>query len=236
MSKKDKFSDTKAGPSRTERVRQALRHAIIDQKLAPGARLPEDAIAESFGTSRTIAREALGRLAVEGLVDLQPNRGAFVAHPTPEEGRDIFVVRRALERAIVEDLVGNISAKDADHLRALVKDEATRSDDDTDAIRLSGDFHLELARMTGNQLLVRYMTEVVSRCSLVLAIYGRAHSADCGAREHAAIVDALIAGAHDDALKLMDTHLTDVANRAVLTTRNKEDIRDVLAKYAAGLE
>ncbi|MCZ4354747.1 GntR family transcriptional regulator [Roseovarius aestuarii] len=236
MSKKDNSSDDKAGPSRTERVRQALRHAIIDQKLTPGVRLPEDAIAESFGTSRTIAREALGRLAVEGLVDLQPNRGAFVAHPTPEEGQDIFVVRRALERAIVEDLVGNISAKDADYLRAMVAEESTRSDDDADAIRLSGEFHLELARMTGNKLLVRYMTEVVSRCSLVLAIYGRAHSAYCGACEHAEIVEALIAGTRDKALKLMDTHLSDVANRAVLTVRNKGDIRDVLAAYAKKLK
>ena len=50
--------------TRTEKVHHALRSAIIEQRLAPGSRLPEDAIGESFGTSRTIAREALGRLAV----------------------------------------------------------------------------------------------------------------------------------------------------------------------------
>ena len=96
--------------TRTEKVHHALRSAIIEQRLAPGSRLPEDAIGESFGTSRTIAREALGRLAVEGLVDLIPNRGAFVANPSLEDGRGIFTVRRALERAMVLELVGKIDA------------------------------------------------------------------------------------------------------------------------------
>jgi DNA-binding GntR family transcriptional regulator len=87
-------SKTQMRPTRTDQVHAALRLAIIEQQLAPGARLPEDTIGESFGTSRTIAREALGRLAVEGLVDLIPNRGAFVAKPTLDEGRDIFAVRK----------------------------------------------------------------------------------------------------------------------------------------------
>ena len=69
-------------PTRTEKVQLALRRAILEQRLTPGTRLPEDAIGEAFGASRTIAREALGRLATEGLVELIPNRGAFVANPS----------------------------------------------------------------------------------------------------------------------------------------------------------
>jgi DNA-binding GntR family transcriptional regulator len=56
------------GRSRTEAVHEALWQVIIEQQLQPSARLPEDAVGDAFGTSRTIAREALGRLAVEGLV------------------------------------------------------------------------------------------------------------------------------------------------------------------------
>lgn len=222
-----------AGQTRTERVHQQLRQAIIEQQLLPGARLPEDAIGESFGTSRTIAREALGRLAVEGLVELKPNRGAFVANPSLDEGRDIFVVRRALERVVAEMLAGNLSAQDIADLRDFAAAERQASDTNpSEAIRLSGEFHLLLARMTRNATLIRYITELVSRCSLILAMYGRPHSAECGANEHAEIVEALINGDAERAGALMEAHLRHVAGRALLTAAPARDIRLVLAEYA----
>lgn len=222
------------GPTRTERVHQALRRAIIEQKLVPGARLPEDAIGESFGTSRTIAREALGRLAVEGLVDLKPHRGAFVAHPSLEEGRGTFVVRRGLERVMIESLAGKLSPEHVAQLQDMVAREAKAAHaGDAEAIRLAGDFHLKLAQMSDNPLLIRYITETVSRCSLVLAMYGRPHSADCGVREHAEIIAALIAGDGARAADLMDRHLAEVAGRALLVESPPRDIRSVLAAYAA---
>ena len=73
---------------RAESVYRALRRAIIEQALKPGMKLPEDSIGEQLGVSRTLVREAFGRLAVEGLVELKPNRGASVAYPTLEEARD----------------------------------------------------------------------------------------------------------------------------------------------------
>lgn len=230
--KQEKLSSPTA-LTRTERVHQALRRAIIEQKLVPGARLPEDAIGESFGTSRTIAREALGRLAVEGLVDLKPNRGAFVAHPTLEEGRGTFAVRRGLERVMIETLAGNLTPSHIAQLQDMVAREAAAAHAGAaEAIRLAGEFHLKLAEMTGNPLLIRYITETVSRCSLVLAMYGRPHSADCGVREHAEIVAALIAGEGARAAELMDRHLADVAGRALLSESPRQDIRAVLAAYA----
>lgn len=221
--------------SRTAAVQQALRQAIIEQRLKAGARLPEDAIGDAFGTSRTIAREALGRLAVEGLVELKPNKGAFVANPTLEEGHDIFVVRRGLETTVTATLAGKLSRAELKELYAFVDEEhkAAQHDDEAESIRLAGEFHLLLARMTGNVLLTRYTTEVVSRCSLILAMYGRPHSADCGVDEHREIVAALEQGDAATAGKLMDTHLAAVAGRALLQARPAGDIRDVLAPYAA---
>lgn len=226
------------GPrTRTEAVHEALRQAIIEQRLAPGVRLPEDAIGESFGTSRTIAREALGRLAVEGLVELKPNRGAFVANPSLEEGRDIFVVRRGLERMVAEQLAGRLSLAEVKDLRGFVaREKAAAGANDPEAIRLAGEFHLMLARLTGNATLIRYVTEVVSRCSLILAMYGRPHSAECGVSEHEAIIEMLIAGDAATAARLMDEHLEHVADRALLEPKaERNSIRDVLGSYAARL-
>jgi DNA-binding GntR family transcriptional regulator len=232
-------AESRSNPaSRTAAVQQALRQAIIEQRLKAGVRLPEDAIGEAFGTSRTIAREALGRLAVEGLVDLKPNKGAFVANPTLEEGHDIFMVRRGLETTVTATLAGKLSAAEVGTLHAFIEDEhkAAHHDDEAEAIRLAGEFHLLLARMTGNVLLIRYTTEVVSRCSLILAMYGRPHSADCGVDEHREIVAALEKGDAAKASKLMDTHLAAVAGRALLQAKPNGDIRELLAPYAAKIK
>ncbi len=222
--------------TRTEKLHVALRQAIIEQRLAPGTRLPEDAIGEGFGTSRTIAREALGRLAVEGLVDLVPNRGAFVANPSLEEGRDIFAVRKGLERLVVQIVASQMTPKTATILQDLAQKEAdSASLSELEAMRLAGDFHLRLAALTGNVLLTRYVTELVSRCSLVLAMYGRPHSADCAASEHLALVEALVTGDGDRAADLMDQHLDAVAGRALWVQPAAADIRSILASVSRDL-
>src|SRR5258705_5095920 len=93
-------------------IYRALRHAIIEQALSPGAKLPEDAIGERFGASRTIVRHVLGQLAAEGLVELRRNRGASVATPSWEEARDVFDVRIGLERLIVSRLARQLTQKE----------------------------------------------------------------------------------------------------------------------------
>jgi DNA-binding GntR family transcriptional regulator len=226
----------KASYTRTEKLHTVLRQAIIEQRLAPGARLPEDAIGESFGTSRTIAREALGRLAVEGLVELIPNRGAFVANPTLEEGRNIFAVRKGLERLVVQEVAARMTPEIVDVLRKLVQKETESGHfSEVEAIRIAGEFHLRLAELSGNPLLSRYVTELVSRCSLVLAMYGRPHSADCARNEHQDLVAALESGDAVRAAHLMDQHLDAVAGRALMSKPVATDIRSILASVSRDL-
>jgi DNA-binding GntR family transcriptional regulator len=86
--------------------------------------------------------------------------------------------------------------------------------------------------MTGNGLLIRYVHEVCSRCSLILALYGRPHSSECAVNEHRQIIAALRSGDAGRACTLMDHHLEAVAARAVLAPRISGDIRDLLAPYA----
>lgn len=134
---------------------------------------------------------------------------------------------------MISDLVGKIDAPRAAQLRAMVaKEAALSSSNEAEVIRLAGEFHLTLAAFSGNPLLVRYVTETVSRCALVLAMYGRLHSACCGAREHASIVEGLVAGRFEEAADLMDRHVAEVASRALLSARAERDIREVLALSA----
>jgi DNA-binding GntR family transcriptional regulator len=92
--------------------------------------------------------------------------------------------------------------------------------------------------MAGNSLLRRYLSEVVSRCSLILALYGRPHSADCAVNEHREIVAALRAGDAATAIKIMDHHLGAVEQRALLDQGRDAafDLGAVLSRYAGQLE
>lgn len=228
-----KMAAADAPVPRAQAVYKALRRAIIEQALKPGMKLPEDSIGEQLGVSRTLVREAFGRLAVEGLVELKPNRGANVAYPTLEEARDVFDVRRGLERLVAENLAGRLTAAQAAELEAHVRlEEKAHGQDGPESIRLSGEFHIRLAEMTGNALLLRYVQEASSRCSLILAIYGRPHSSECAVSEHRQLIEALRAGDAARAAALMDHHLQSVVTRALLAPRAERDIRDVLAPYA----
>ena len=219
---------------RSETLYRALRRAIIERALRPGDKLPEDVIGERFGVSRTIVRGVLGRLNGEGLVDLIPNRGATVAQPTLEEAYDIFEARRSLERDVVRRLVGNISEAEILLLREHVaREEAARAENAAASIRLAGEFHILLADMAGNTVTARYINQLVSRCSLILALYGRPHSSNCAISEHLEIVAALQDGDREKALALMDRHLEAVTERALLTMPEAQnDIRAILDEYA----
>ncbi len=218
---------------RAHSVYRALRRAIIEQALRPGMKLPEDSIGEQLGVSRTLVREAFGRLALEGLVELKPNRGASVAYPTLEEARDVFDVRRALERLVADTLAGRLTDDEARELEAHVRlEEAAGGQEGPESIRLAGEFHMRLAEMTGNALMLRFVQEVISRSSLILAIYGRPHSAECAVSEHRQLIEALRSGDRKRAAELMDHHLEAVVTRALLAPRIERDIRDLLAPYA----
>ncbi|MBE7202727.1 MAG: GntR family transcriptional regulator, partial [Parafilimonas terrae] len=125
---------------------QTLRRAIVERALTPGDRLPEDALGERFGVSRTIARQALLRLAGEGLVDLRRHRIAVVATPSWEEARDTFDVRISLERLVVRRLAGRLSEAQRAALEAHIAGEARASGGpEAGSIRHATEFHLLLA-------------------------------------------------------------------------------------------
>src|SRR4051812_8935590 len=78
-------------------IYRRIYEAIWAQELPPGTRLREDQLAKLFSVSRARVRKVLSLLAYEGLVQIEPNRGASVAKPSPEEARQLFAARRAIE-------------------------------------------------------------------------------------------------------------------------------------------
>ncbi|SMO80431.1 GntR family transcriptional regulator [Paracoccus laeviglucosivorans] len=219
--------------TRSDSIYASLRRAILEQALKPGTKLPEDSIGETFGVSRTSARNALVRLETDGLVEMRPNRGAAVAMPEFNEAEDVFALRRCLEREVIERLCRRMSNDSIDALRSHVREEerALRASSPR-SIRLAGEFHILLAELTGSAELTGFVSRIVSRASLILARFGRPHSAECGIDEHLRLIDALAAQDAAAALAIMDAHLHAVEDRANSDDTGKDtDVASILGRY-----
>jgi DNA-binding GntR family transcriptional regulator len=209
----------KRGLSGTDRrIYDSVFNAVMSQRLPSGTKLTEGTFCELFKVSRTIVRKALQRLAHEHIIELRPNRGAIVARPTPQETREIFIARRAIEAAIVPLAVMRATRPQIVRLRQLVKEEdaALHRGDRPAWIRLGGEFHLMLAEAAANKVLLRYLNELVSRCSLIIALYESPGSIPCASEEHNELIDLIVDGDARKAAERMDRHLLAIERRLKL--------------------
>lgn len=183
--------------------------SIAERRLKPGTRLKEEELAEIFDVSRARIRQALATLEREGLVTIQANRGAFVSEPSVEEARDVFYARRAIERRVVERLCERVGKEQIRSLNAHVEEErnADRQGNRTDIIRLSGGFHLLLAELADSSFLYGILKDLISRTSLITAVYRSRHLHNCGPDEHQAIVEHIARRDKDVAIKAVIDHL-----------------------------
>jgi DNA-binding GntR family transcriptional regulator len=187
--------------------------AIVEHRLLPGTKLTEERVAELFAVSRTQVRGVLQRLAVEQLVTLFPNRGAFVTTPSVDEAKDVLQVRRTLEPAITAKLIQRIGAGREPlaikKLRALIKREqqAHLDGDRRSAVRLSGEFHVLLAQLSGSSIMTRMMKELTPLTCLAILTFEAPTGAACPNDEHTMLVDAIERGEETAAMKVMLHHL-----------------------------
>jgi DNA-binding GntR family transcriptional regulator len=212
------LADAGDGEDVETRIYRAVFDSVMAQRLLPGTKLPEAALCELFGVSRSVVRKVLQKLAHDHIVQLRPNRGAIVAVPTPDETRQIFEARRALEAAIVTLVTQRATAADLRALRAQLQQEhqAVHRFDQPAWARLASTFHLRLAELAHNPLLQRYLVETVSRCSLIVALHEPPGNAACEHDEHERIVDCIARGDAAGAVALMDSHLRDLEQHLAL--------------------
>lgn len=223
------------GAQRQDAIYRAISEAVIEHRLKPGARLREDALADVFGISRTGIRKVLQRLALEQLITLTPGKGAAVARPSAEEAREIFDARRLTECALMARLATRIQPAELAQLRTLAGDEqqALQGHEQSVAIRLSADFHARLAELAGNQTLARFVGQLCSRSSLILAVYGHAGNLGCECNDHNQLVDLLQAGDSEQAAAFMRRHLDSIEASLSIDEAPDEapDLRDIFATY-----
>ena len=198
--------------SSTHAIVEALTKAIVEHRLHPGTKLAEQKLADHFGVSRTLVRQALFQLSQNRLIRLEPARGAFVAAPSVMEARQVFAVRRMLEAEMTRAFVREVTPARIRALREHARQEQAALDghDAAGRIELLGDFHVRMAEVMGNEVLAHILRDLISRSSLITLMYQRDGAAAHSHDEHVAIVKALAARDEARAVKLMNDHLLHV--------------------------
>jgi DNA-binding GntR family transcriptional regulator len=196
----------------TRSIVDALTRAIVEHRLHPGTKLAEQKLADHFGVSRTLIRQALFQLVQKRLIRMEPARGAFVATPSSDEARQVFAVRRMVEVEMTRSFVRSVTPAQIKALKDHLVEEkaAVLRGDVSGRTDLLGDFHVRIAELMGNQVLAQILNELISRCALITLMYQSSNAAEHSVEEHAEILNAIIAKDENLAVQLMDEHLRNV--------------------------
>lgn len=194
---------------RAQKVYAALRDQIVDGVLPQGSPLPEQEISQRFGASRTPIREALQRLSREGLVELVPGKGAFVAEIHLPDIIELFQLREALE-----PLAARLAARAQDRsiivplLEALDEAPTMIAERLTDYYALTHRIDSGISALTQNQRLSRTLEEIWSQARRVRLI-ARTNPQRLleAAEEHRVILQSILAGDEHGAEEATRTHL-----------------------------
>ncbi len=179
-------------------IYEALKNAILQRVLAPGTQLVENTISEKFNASRTPIRNALKRLASEGLIDIIPNKGSFVIHPSLADIIKAYEIRAELECIALKFSVNKVTEADIVELRNLVDKElvSVKNKDVNSQISLNKEFHMFLSKKGDNKYLQQFVEEIIDRIDMYLQIFNTVHSANLDEisriKDHNELIDLLV--------------------------------------------
>jgi DNA-binding GntR family transcriptional regulator len=150
------------------RVYNQIKDLILCNEILPGQKLHHQGLSERLGVSRTPVREALTRLVQEGYVSFLPNRGFTCKEIRLQEAEELYDLREALEAFAVEKAIGKLTPEG---LNALAKKLHQYGEDvekrfTRDRLLYDQDLHLEIARISGNETLIKTLAQVFERIIL----------------------------------------------------------------------
>lgn len=215
------------------RIVEGVVAAILEQRLKAGTKLSEPELCDIYDCSRTDVRRALVVLATRKTVELRRNRGAFVRVPSQSEARNVFQARRAIEKTLARNAARHVTRADLAELDKVVQAEAAarKNGDRAGAIRLSGEFHIVLAKLGQNEVLADFLRELIMRSSLIIGFFAGSNHVLCQDEDHGEIAAAIRAGDCAKASDLVDAHLRHIEAQLVFdATPEAGDLRRILGR------
>ncbi|CCN68776.1 GntR family transcriptional regulator [Vibrio nigripulchritudo] len=216
-----------------EAIVDQIYEAIIDQRLTPGTKLSESELGKAFKVSRMRARRAIFMLADRGLINRQPNKGAFIASPSEKQARDIFDMRLLIEPSIAKLASERAKPKDIRLLEKHLKKEsaARAADNRRDSIKLSGQFHTLLAQVVDNEVMLQVVRDLITQSSLIIGIYDSAGASACREEEHAELVEAIRTKNGELAHDLMLEHIHHIRDNIDFDSKTKKST-DIVSLFS----
>lgn len=194
-----------------ERLREEIQHGA----LAPGTRLRQNEVARRFGVSTTPVREAFAQLQAEGLVRIDPHRGAVVFHPTTEDLLEFYEIREVLESLAVAHAIPRLTPNVVKDLTALI-DRMRRTDDARRWLRLNDEFHLRLYACAGRPRLSSLIANLRDGSTPYIHMYVASRPpSERANEEHQDVLDACVRGDEEAAQRAILNHLRSAAANLV---------------------
>lgn len=200
------FSRTAPGKPPADGLYSQIFDAILEQRIHAASRFTEDSLAQMFSARRSDIRGVLTQLSHQQIIVLRTHHRPRVAAPDAEQIRQTLHARRLSEITLVRLACQQPRPQDLKRLRGLI-DSERQCTAPGPAIRLSGEFHLQLAEMAGNAPLAHFLGSLVPLTSLAIAQFDAKVGGDCAWQEHTEIVDAVEREDVTAAERLMTRHL-----------------------------
>jgi len=191
--------------------------AIVDQRLRAGTRLNEANLAKAYGLTRPRVRSVLNKLATNNIIEIKLNLGAFVRRPSPEEARNVYQTRRFLEAGAIQAIAKKSKARDLGRLREFVAAEKKAYRDPKPGVhRLSSEFHVILAEVTGNLVLKGILVQLIHHCCLIQSLYITPAGPPCLVHDHEELIEHLARGDLRQALQVHNRHFDQIESSLML--------------------
>ena len=192
-----------------DQIYEALRDAIINVQIPPGASISENRICRHFGVSRTPVRSAMVRLSEDGLIDVYPQQGSFVAPIRLAGIYDSHFVRKHLEIALLREAACRWTPAMSVQARAIIEAQrkAIAARDVTLFHREDERFHHAFALFANRKGVWDTILLAKSRLGRFVRLFGKPERLPIVIKEHIAIIDALDAGEPDNAAERLEYHL-----------------------------
>jgi DNA-binding GntR family transcriptional regulator len=206
--------------SRSQEIAAHLSQAILSHRLAPGTKLGERDLGETFNVSRIVVRQALIRLAEDGLVTIARNRGAFVASPTLQEAIEVYEALILVEQGMVAQLCDGIAPTALAKLSFNIARQrrATAVGNHEEADRIGTEFHSEVISLSNNRVIAEMHEQLTRRSRLLHALYPRDYDRCRLCDDHERLVQLIARRQAKRARDLIDEHY-----RAILRGFRIED-------------
>ncbi|TLW99268.1 GntR family transcriptional regulator [Rhizobium sp. MHM7A] len=214
------MQDSHASETTQKSIEETIVSGILSAKIRPGTRLGENQLAALFAVSRTRVREAMMRLEARGIVHVSPRRGWFVVEPSAEDAVAVYEARRVIEAGLLRSM-GVLTEEGRKALDTHLNEErnAMAAGDRQRLTYLMGDFHIRIAELSGNTIIVDILRDLTARTILISMLYQSEFHAAQSHEGHCRIFEALQEGDFGRAAELSVEHLDEVEMGLDLTAR-----------------